>query len=186
MGMTRQEFQRWIDCNTDFCEDDLKAIHMSREDDADLCHATAIQLLEHLDPLAFAIQASATGISIYPRHHINKCTTWEQTMGTTLLPIPADWIGGLALIDRLSKMNCKTSSDTSKTSLSSYQEAAVSARAQAVAFSLNRFNQKMQEFSSAGATSGTGSMPAVSQSIFKERSGRRRWQRSEQRSSKTS
>ena len=185
MGMTKREFQRWIDCDTDYSEDSLKAVSMSREDDADLCNATAIQLLEHLDPLAFAVQASASGIQIYPRHHIFRKTTWEQTLGRTLLPIPADWIGGLALIDRLTKTPCKRSSDTSEMLQNSFREAAVSERAQAVAFSLNRLNQKMLEFSSVGATSGTESTQDASQSIFKGRSGRRRWQRSEKRSSET-
>lgn len=184
--MTRREFQQWMDCTTDFCEHDRTAVRRRKEDDADLCIATAIQLLEHLDPFAFAIQASATGISIYPRHHIHKCTTFEQHLLRTFLPIPADWTGGLAHIDQQHRTSCKTSSDTSGTLQSRYQAAAASERAQAVAFSLSRFTQKLQEFSSAGATSGIESTPDASQSIFKDRSGRRRWRRSAKPSSKTS
>lgn len=163
-----------------------KAFRQERDDMAALCNAQAVFLLEHLDPYVFAVQASATGVVLYPRQHVQKLTTWEQTLRRTELPIPAEWIGGLAAIDQQQQMNSKTSSDTSETLLSKSQARAASERAQAVAFSLIRFNQRLEEFSLGGATSGTKSIPDASQSISKARSGARRWKRSARDSSKTS
>lgn len=163
-----------------------KALRQEREDMSALCNAQALILLEHLDPYVFAVQASATGIVIYPRQHVPKLTTWEQTLRRTELPIPAEWIGGLAAIDQAQQKNSKPSLDTSETWWSNLEARAASERAQAVAFSLTQFNQRLQEFSSAGATSATRSTPDACQSISKARSGARRWKRSARDSSKTS
>ena len=142
-------------------------------------------LLEHLDPNLFAIQASATGIVIYPRHHIHKLTTWEQTLLRSEFQIPAELIGGLVHIDQLTKNNSKTVLSTSGTQPSSWRDRTASGRAQVVASSLTRFNLRMQEFSSVGQTSETRSTLDASQLTSKARSGRRRWQRSERPSSST-
>ena len=166
-------------------ENDSKAVRMRKEDDRNLCIGQALMLLEHLDPYVFAVQASATGIVPYPRKQVQKLTTWEQTLRQTELPIPAEWIGGLAHIDQVTNPNYKKSSATTETLQNSCQGRAASEKARVVAFSLNRFNQTMQEFSSGGATTATKSTQDACQSISKARSGARRWKRSEKRSSKT-
>lgn len=181
--MTGREFKSWIDCDDHHWEGDDKPKRMELEDDENLCTAQALLLLEHLDPSLFAIQASATGIAIYPRHHIFKLTTWEQTLLRSEFQIPADVIGGLVHIDQLTKKPSKTLSTTSETQQSSWRDKAALGRAQVVASSLTRFNQRMREFSSDGQISETRSTPDVSQLTSKARSGRRRWQRSERPSS---
>lgn len=163
-----------------------RAYRLEKEDTADLCNGQAVMLLEHLDPYVFAVQASATGIVLYPRQHVPKLTTWEQSLIQSELPIPADWIGGLAAIDRRQQKASMKSSDTSETRWSKLQAQAASERARVVAFSLNQFNQKLAEFSSVGATSATRSTPDAFLSISKAPSGGRRWKRSEKHSSKTS
>ena len=166
-------------------ESDSKATQMRKEDDQRLCIGQALMLLEHLDPYVFAVQASATGIVLYPRKQVQKLTTWEQTLLRTELPIPAEWIGGLDHIDQVTNPNYKKSSATTETLQNSWRDRGASERARGVAFSLNRFNQTMQEFSSAGATSGTKSTQDACQSISKARSGGRRWKRSARHSSRT-
>jgi hypothetical protein len=164
-------------------EDQEKAQNLRKEENEALCHAKAVMLLEHLDPYVFAVQASAYGVVIYPRTHTSKLTTWEETLLKTELPIPAEWIGGLAHIDQELKANSKKSSVTSGTLWNKLLARAASERAQAVAFSLTRFNQRMQEFSLGGRTSETRSTQAVSPSISKAASGAKRWRRSEKPSS---
>lgn len=166
-------------------EDDKKPTQMRKEDDQRLCIGQALMLLEHLDPYVFAVQASATGIVLYPRQQVQKLTTWEQTLLQTELPIPAEWIGGLAHIDQVTNPNYKKSLAITRTQQSSWKGKQASERAQVVAFSLNQFNQMLRECSSVGATSGTKSTQDACQSISKARSGGRRWKRSARPSSKT-
>lgn len=168
-----------------YAEGDSKEIEMRKEDDQRLCIAQALILLEYLDPHVFAVQASATGIVLYPRKQVQKLTTWEQTLLRTELPIPAAWIGGLDHIDQETNPHYKKYSATTKTLQNSWQGPAASVKAQAVAFSLNRYNQTMREFLSAGVTSATRSTQDASQLISKAPSGARRWKRSARPSSKT-
>lgn len=185
MGMTDQEFRSWISCDTHYWEGDDKPRQMAKEDDENLCTAQALLLLEHLDPALFAIQASAVGIVIYPRHHIHQLTTWEKTLLRSEYQIPAELIGSLRHIDQQIKERCKKRSITSETQQNNLLGREASGRAAAVASSLTRFNQRMQEFSSVGRTSATGSIPDASQSTYKAPSGARRWRRNGRHSSST-
>jgi hypothetical protein len=165
--------------------DSEKCWRMRQEDDELLCNGQALMLLEHLDPYVWAIQATKTGIVLYPRAQVHTLTTWEQTLLRTELPIPAEWIGGLDHIAQTTQMHSRKSLATSGMSPINWAIKGASGRAQAVAFSLTRFNQMMREFSSAGLTTQTGLTPDVCQSTSKERSGRRRWKRNAKPSSKT-
>ena len=170
-----------------YSEDCSKATQLRKEDDRRLCIGQALLLLEHLDPHVFAIQASATGIVIYPRAQVQQLTTWERTLLQTQLPIPAEWIGGLGHIDQETQMLSRKSSHISeKRRLGFLRQAAASERARVVAFSLNQYNQTMQEFFCGGAISEIKSTPDACQSIYKARSGPRRWKRNGGHSSKTS
>lgn len=183
--MTRQEFSEWLSSDSYHVEGDKKPQQMQKEDDENLCTAQAILLLDHLDPSLFAIQASGLGIVIYPRHHIHQLTTWEQTLLRSEWQIPAEWIGGLEHTKLQLQEECKRRSTTSGMQQSKSRDRAASGRAQVVAFSLTRFSQRMQEFLSVGATTGTKSTLDAFLSTSKEPSGRRRWQRSEKPSSST-
>lgn len=166
-------------------EDDAKPQAMRQEDDERLCNAQLLMLLEHLDPYVWAVQADKTGIVLYPRAQVHQLTTWEQTLLKTDFQIPAEWIGGLDHIVQTTNRHLMTSSGTSGTSRINWAHKGASGRAQAVAFSLIRFNQTMREFSSGGVTTAIESTPAVSQLTSREASGRRRWKRSAKPSSKT-
>ena len=142
-----------------------------RLDDACVCNFQLLLLLEHLDPNLWAVQASPTGIAIYPRYQVHKVTTWERTLATAPLPIPSAWIGylqdsGLQTHEKWTKYLA-----TSSNSRNSSQMEQNSNREEAVDFSLNQLLRLMQEYLSVGPHMAVKSMKVVSRLISKEISG---------------
>jgi len=154
-----------------------------RDEDIALCNCQAILLLDELDPNVFAIQASATGISIYPRSHYPRITTWEQTLLKTECMIPSAWTGALSRLSAQQQRNSETQLATAQTEQEIWRAQLASEKARAVAFSLTHLQRLMQEFLSDGATTATPSIQAAPVSTFKGRFGARQMRKTDEHSS---
>lgn len=142
-----------------------------RMDDQCSCVYQALLLLEHLDPHTWAIQANATGITLYPRNQIHGITAWEKSLAQAPLPIPCEWIGyltdsGLPMSERWKKYS-STSSHSANSSLTSRN----SLREVGEDSSLTLLLALMQEYLCDGHPMAVKSMRDVCLSICKGISG---------------
>ena len=142
-----------------------------RMDDRVLSLHQAVLLMDHLDPNLWALQASETGIVIYPRKQIHGLTPWEKSLSTAALQIPPDWIGYLRHSAHQThekwRRYSNTSSPSQNTSLPHFN------LSQGVEgdSSLNQLLLLMQAYLSVGRPMEAKSMEDVCLSICKEISG---------------
>jgi hypothetical protein len=131
----------------------------------------AISLMDHLNPNEWALQASETGIVIYPRKQIHGLTAWEKSLSTAALPIPQDWIGYLSHSDHQTHGKWRKFSSTSSHSQSLSQTKQNLSQEVAGDSSLNQLLALMQAYLSVGRPMEVKSMEDVCRSICKEISG---------------